>query len=372
MTDKRVSVALLNSTKADVLVSLLKKNGIEAIVDKAPQSLSLDLYNVVVPEEFARKALSIVSDALTINVDAAIRRKTVLVPVDFSIHSNIACEYGILFAHKNGLAVTILHTYITESYTETLPPGIKILSDKIKRDKEVLSKKDKAKAAMDAFKEKLEAKVMLGELPEVPVSYQILEGIPEVEIVEYSRQTKPALIIMGTRGKHQKEADLIGSVTAEVMDTAEFPLLIIPDGLHPADLISTKNVMCYCNLDKSDILTLDDYVSKLDTNHVGEVFLTHIKGKREKFVEERIDAFCRYCGQQFTGVKFRYHILEDETFMDDFNDYLKKNSIKLLVLPNRKRNIFRRLFNPSFAHRVFFHTDIAMAVLPTVEEKVNS
>ena len=371
MTDKRISVALLNGSKADILGSLLKKNGIEATVEESPRPLSFDLYSIVVPEESARKALVIVNDAITINVEAASRRKTVLVPVDFSIHSNIACEYGILFAHKNGLAVTILHTYITESYTETLPPGIKILSDKIKRDKGVPSKKDKAKAAMDAFKEKLEAKVMLGELPEVPISYQILEGIPEVEIVEYSRETKPALIIMGTRGKHQKEADLIGSVTAEVMDTAEFPLLIIPDGLHPSDLISTKNVMCYCNLDKSDVLTLDDYISKLDANHVGEIFLTHIKGKREKFVEERMDAFCRYCSQRFTGVSFRYHILEDETFMEDFNEYLKANSIKLLVLPNRKRNIFRRLFSPSFAHRVFFHTDIAMAVLPTIEETVN-
>jgi len=43
------------------------------------------------------------------------------------------------------------------------------------------------------------------------------EGLPEEEIIAYSKEYHPTLIVMGTRGKSQKDMDLIGSVTGEVM-----------------------------------------------------------------------------------------------------------------------------------------------------------
>ncbi len=41
---------------------------------------------------------------------------------------------------------------------------------------------------------------------------------------------RPAAIVMGTRGKNAKELDLIGSVTAEVMDGCTTPIFAVPDG----------------------------------------------------------------------------------------------------------------------------------------------
>ena len=38
--------------------------------------------------------------------------------------------------------------------------------------------------------------------------------------------------------------------------------------------------------------------------------------------------------------------------------------IDLMVVPNRKKNVFARLFNPGIAHRVLFHFDIPMMVVP--------
>ena len=168
-----------------------------------------------------------------------------------------------------------------------------------------------------------------------------MQGIPETVIVEYAHELKPSLIVMGTRGKHQKEEDLIGSVTAEVLDATEQPLLIIPDGLHPNDLVPVRNVMIYCLLEQSDIETVSLYFSKIASTNCS-VKLAHIRGKREKLSEERLKAFRDY-----------------------FNKCIIDNEIKLLVLPNRKRNIFTRLFNPGIAHRLFFHTDTAMIILPT-------
>jgi Universal stress protein family. len=55
------------------------------------------------------------------------------------------------------------------------------------------------------------------------------EGLPEEEIVTFTKEYKPSIIVMGTRGKDQKDADLIGSVTAEVIEMTHVPLIAIPE-----------------------------------------------------------------------------------------------------------------------------------------------
>ena len=60
-------------------------------------------------------------------------------------------------------------------------------------------------------------------------SYVLREGLPEEEIVTFTKEYKPSIIVMGTRGKDQKDADLIGSVTAEVIEMTHVPLIAIPE-----------------------------------------------------------------------------------------------------------------------------------------------
>ena len=217
---------------------------------------------------------------------------------------------------------------------------------------------------MANFCEALNAKMRDGLLPRVDFVSKVMQGIPETVIVEYAHELKPSLIVMGTRGKHQKEEDLIGSVTAEVLDATEQPLLIIPDGLHPNDLVPVRNVMIYCLLEQSDIETVSLYFSKIASTNCS-VKLAHIRGKREKLSEERLKAFREYCEKSYPDNRFETILFDDDDFLDYFNKCLIDNEIKLLVLPNRKRNIFTRLFNPGIAHRLFFHTDTAMIILPT-------
>jgi Universal stress protein UspA and related nucleotide-binding proteins len=44
---------------------------------------------------------------------------------------------------------------------------------------------------------------------------------------------------------------------------------------------------------------------------------------------------------------------------------LKEAGIDMLVIGNRKRNIFARLFNPSMAHKMLFHSDTPLLVIPS-------
>ncbi len=41
-----------------------------------------------------------------------------------------------------------------------------------------------------------------------------------------------------------------------------------------------------------------------------------------------------------------------------------QNKIELIVVPTPHKNIFARLFNPSLAHKLLFHSDIPMLSIP--------
>ncbi len=50
--------------------------------------------------------------------------------------------------------------------------------------------------------------------------------------------------------------------------------------------------------------------------------------------------------------------------MQDFKAVEQECHIDLIAMPNRKKSVFARLFNPSLAHRLLFHADIPMMVIP--------
>ena len=258
-------LVVLSHDKAVALKLVLKEKGIEVAICDEQQPQSFVLSEVLVEKDKLTEAARLLDGFLSISGKVAAKEKAsgvVLIPVDFSPYSEKACDVAFRYAAANDLCAGLLHTYISDSYRETLPPGFKIISEKIKRDKPE-QKELKAIQMMANFCEALNAKMRDGLLPRVDFVSKVMQGIPETVIVEYAHELKPSLIVMGTRGKHQKEEDLIGSVTAEVLDATEQPLLIIPDGLHPNDLVPVRNVMIYCLLEQSDIEPVSLYFSKI-------------------------------------------------------------------------------------------------------------
>ena len=70
---------------------------------------------------------------------------------------------------------------------------------------------------LDDLTTKIKDRISKGEFPDVRYTCILREGVPEEEILHYARTEKPLIIIMGTRGMDEKELDLIGSVTAEII-----------------------------------------------------------------------------------------------------------------------------------------------------------
>ena len=81
-------------------------------------------------------------------------------------------------------------------------------------------------------------------------------------------------------------------------------------------------------------------------------------------IYERVKMLVKYFETHYTDITFNSVILAHRSFRNDVETLIKNHKIKLLVVPNKKKNIFARLFNPSIAHKMLFERDIPMLVLP--------
>lgn len=70
-----------------------------------------------------------------------------------------------------------------------------------------------------------------------------------------------------------------------------------------------------------------------------------------------------YFKKQYPQLTIDYDMLGGESLLNNLDDYVKEKGIDVLCLSNYKRNIFARLFNPSIARRMIFHSNTPILVI---------
>lgn len=293
--------------------------------------------------------------------------RPILVPVDFSDQSFAAATYAFGLAARHNTRISLLHTYI-----DPYIAGSMQLTDSLTYELTDITTRDQiqqtAATQMRHFTDRLKKMIKNGEIPPVRFSTSVVEGVPEDAIAEDARTNSPFMIVMGTRGPRRKEIEMIGSVTAEVLDKCRVPVLALPENESVARLsneISFRKILFFANLDQQDILALDS-LYRIYPGAGTVVTIVHIPGKKKiaSAPNQSLKAISDYCSQNFSGYTFRTEIIEGENIADEVRALEKGDSFELLVVPNKKKNIFSRLFSPTLAHRVLFASEIPMLVIP--------
>ena len=82
---------------------------------------------------------------------------------------------------------------------------------------------------MKEFETLLRDKMKDGVIPPVIFHRKFPEGLPEEVITDYASTHHPMLIVMGTRGANRQSRDMLGSVTAEVLDSCRSSIFTVPE-----------------------------------------------------------------------------------------------------------------------------------------------
>lgn len=343
MEDKLVTLAILTYAKAQILKNVLENEGVETYIHNVNQIQPVVSSGVRlrIKESDLPRALKITESSAWLSEEVVggkspkVEKESnkVLIPVDFSNYSMKACEFGFNFAQNMGAEVVLLHVYFTPIYTTSLPYG-DVFNYQLTDDENVKNILQKVHADLNTLSDKVKAKVASGEFPNVKYSCVLREGIPEEEILRYSKEYRPRIVIMGTRGKNQKDIDLIGSVTAEVIERSRVPVLAIPENTPFKQLAFHFSVS-----------------------------LIHLSDVKDTWNEIKLGGIKEYFQKQYPDLEIHYDVVMNDDFLNSLDNYIKTNHIDIITLTTYKRNIFSRLFNPGIARKMIFHSDTPLLVI---------
>lgn len=272
-----------------------------------------------------------------------------------------ACEFGFNFAKSYDAEVILLHVYFTPIYASSLPYG-DVFNYQISDEETVKNVLHKVHDDLNALSEKIKQKVASGEFPDVKYTCVLREGIPEEEILRYNKEHRPRIIIMGTRGKNQKDIDLIGSVTAEVIERSHTTVLAIPENTPFNSFNEVKRIAFMTNFDQRDLIAFDSFINGLDPFHFS-VSLIHLSDVKDTWNEIKLAGIKDYFQKQYPDLEIYYDVVMSNDFLNSLENYIKTNQIDIITLTSYKRNIFSRLFNPGIARKMIFHSDTPLLVI---------
>ncbi|MDD2797022.1 MAG: universal stress protein [Bacteroidales bacterium] len=371
MEDKLITLAIHTYEKALILKSLLENEGIETYIQNVNliQPMVSSGVRIRIKEGDLPKALQIVDKAkLSIEEEEwpstdpeNFKLNRIMVPIDFSSYSLRATDMAINMAALYHAEVVFFHAYYVPITSGVLPIEVTFTGELFSGESLHIIQQ-KMNKEMAHFVATLKKRMQDNELPRVKFKTIIQEGIPEEEIIRYSKTYKPAMIVMGTRGKSPKNIDYLGSVTAEVIDRSKIPVLAIPEASRIKRMEDIKNMAFIAQFNQKDLISFDKMM-RMNSDVNFEVHFLHISNKMDRWDEVSLTGMQEYLQKMYPNLKATYGIIDGTDVFGSMEDYIRKYDIDAIAMTAHKRNIFATLFYPSIANQMLFHTDTPILVL---------
>lgn len=365
-----ITVAIHTYERAQALKNLLESEGIDTVLQNVnlEQPTVSSGVRVRIHEHDLSLALRIIENTdvfSSSHTDLQEDSHSIIVPIDFSDYSLNATMVAFQQALNHGASIKFLHAYIDPYVAGNMQLTDSLTYEIADTDARRVIEKT-ANEQMSRFVDKIKSMIKYGQLPPVKFSTKIVEGVPEDAIVEYAKINPPYLVVMGTRRAAVKRAQLIGSVTAEVLDKCQFTVLTIPETVKCSSKTTIDNVIIFSNLDQEDLLAIDTMARIFNKSHA-KVTIVHLPARRRPFERtnrESIDNIVEYCNKHFTNFTFTAASHQPSSINDDIHQLVADHHVDLIVLPNKKKNALARFFNPGVAHKFLTEADIPMLVIP--------
>lgn len=368
MEDKLVTLSTRTFERAQKIKDELEKNHIETQLqtlhfDNSKVSVGV---RVKIKESDLPHAISIVEKIesgweKTKSRKSTQKSGTLLLPIDLNDNIKEVTKYGFFFAKKLQLNVVFLHVYYKSQYKISSNKKINIYElpdgETFRRNMMMMN------AEIDNMKNLISQWIANNEVEDVHFSFELKPGVPEDVILEYSRKENPHLIIMGTKAKtSQKTDDFVGSVTSEVLESSSVPVITLPVNGEIKQPCDVKKISILTNFDENDLIAIDEVLS-LYKNSGLEVFFIHTSVNKDKWDEVMLSGIKTYFSEHYPDIKTEYALLKHKENLEQIKEYLRNNSIDLIALNTKKRNLFARFLNQGIATRLLFNVNTPLLVM---------
>lgn len=189
---------------------------------------------------------------------------TILCPVDFSEPSRRAFHCAMSIASWYRAQVIALHVAQPSHVLVGAMPEGGFFADEVAVDVALMRRRLREELVPNAADASM-------------IATDVIVGTPADAITSYAAASKPDLVVMGTRGNSGLRHLVLGSVTEEVLRSANCPVLAIPPGAGPTPSFPFRRVLCATDFSATSVEALraagsltQDVVAELTILHVME------------------------------------------------------------------------------------------------------
>jgi len=364
MEGKIITLVVLSFEKAQILKTLLETEDVKCFLENTNliQGAVSTGVKVRISESDLEKAMLVLEGMMSEElepVEVSDLPPRILLPIDFSDYSRKAAIFALNWAKLLNAELTVLHTYFnpiisTMPFSDTFAYEVNTKEMMVELEDSARENMEKMKVFLNQENEKLSERVEL--------KIELVKGIAEDEIIKYSRKYQPLVIIMGTRGADRKAADLIGSVTAEVMEGSKVPVMAIPENFEFHGMGEMKKMLYATDFQEADFKTLqklENLLKPLEMN----ITCAHVSSKEHsQWDEVRMTGLKEHIKKNYSEEKVQCDLIEHEDLFVGIESYVNSNKINMLAFTRRKRNLISRIINPNLAKKMLFHSTTPLLV----------
>ncbi|VTR44573.1 universal stress protein [Sphingobacterium thalpophilum] len=271
-------------------------------------------------------------------------KKNILLPVDFSAHSNNAVHYAVNLAIQKGYAIHLYHNYTSASavFEEETGPNGKQTS---------------------TFKADVLINNLAGDIrsahPQLTVITQCERGMITETLPELATPERFDFVIMGTKGITNDDSQLIGSTTYVISKKAKVPVLAIPT---EATFGPIDKVGLLSNFKEEEVQTVQDFVNIIGKDFELKLLHVHYDHSSENRIEEKLEVW-KYKIKKYIGVtniaievdSIQGDVEDLDTVPEVINEMIHQEKIKILLVTRSRKSFFERVFTRSVAKALFSH-----------------
>lgn len=366
MDDRLITIAADHYTAAEVLKARLEDAGIKCFLKDVNilQGAVSEGVRIQIREKDVEKALQLIHTWKAEQEKAEMKDikdiRRILAPVDFSDYSKNACIYALDMAHKLKSDLKIFHVYYAPIID--LVPITDAYSVQVDMDINLREMEESARKKLVGFVNDIKSIAKDRGMEDVKISYSLREGIIEDEVAAMAKTYKPGIIVVGTRGKGEKQTEIIGSVVYRICDKTRVPILAIPEKSEFTPDNEVRNVVYATEFDDSDFVAIRRLMNILSPFNVN-IYCIHIaKEGKKTWDESKMEALKHYFKKVKKGVKIECNLLEGSDVFKELEDYIKKHNIDLIAISNRKRGLIYRLFNPDITKQLLIRSTMPLLI----------
>lgn len=276
--------------------------------------------------------------------------KKIIVPIDFSEHSEYALKTAAKLAKINNSEILALHMLEMSDIMLTASDGLQY---------------EKAVYFYKLSEQKFEKFLEKDYLKDVKVTPIIKHFKVFSEVNDVANKHDADLIVMGSHGSSGVKEFFIGSNTERVVRNADIPVLVVKSSVVD---VNFENVVFACDFAEESI---KPYINAVNLfSKIGSKFsMVYVNLPNERFkssseIEKRVVNFFTKADRNLDRMK-DVHYVSDYTAEDGIIHFAAKTGADIIALPTRGKKGLAHFFEGSIGEDVANH-----ATLPVITFKI--